>query len=77
MAFWKRLWRLEIPNKIKLFLWRAASDILPIAVNLFTRKVIPSPLCSKCGKEGVSTMHALWQCNGNKQFWPFFRFGIG
>lgn len=50
-AFWKRLWMLEILNKIKLFLWGP-----------YMRKVIHSPLCSKCGREGESTMHALWQC---------------
>ena len=37
---WKKLWRLEIPNVEKNFLWRACHDILPTRENLLKRKVI-------------------------------------
>ncbi|XP_075650197.1 uncharacterized protein LOC142620773 [Castanea sativa] len=32
--FWKRLWSIQIPHKIRHFAWRAAHDILPIKENL-------------------------------------------
>lgn len=28
-TIWSRLWKLQIPPKAKIFLWRAAWDILP------------------------------------------------
>ena len=32
--FWKGLWQLRVPNKIKLFVWRAYNDALPTMENL-------------------------------------------
>ena len=31
---WDAIWKLQIPNKFKVFAWRAYHDILPTAVNL-------------------------------------------
>lgn len=33
-SFWKNLWRLNVPNKIKSFAWRASRNILPTKENL-------------------------------------------
>ncbi|CAL2232150.1 unnamed protein product [Prunus armeniaca] len=41
-SFWKQLWKLELPSKIKNLVWRACLDILPTAVNLYKRKVVQS-----------------------------------
>ncbi|CAL2255942.1 unnamed protein product [Prunus armeniaca] len=38
-GFWMRIWKLAIPNKIKMLLWRACMEILPTAVNLVNRRV--------------------------------------
>ena len=27
-AFWRRLWKMKVPNKIKKFLWHACSEAL-------------------------------------------------
>ena len=37
--FWKKLWSIQIPHKIRHFAWRAARDILPTKENLVCRKV--------------------------------------
>lgn len=29
MVWWQRLWKLKIPNKIRLFLWRVFFEIVP------------------------------------------------
>ena len=31
---WSQLWKLRVPNKIKIFGWRACLNILPSKVNL-------------------------------------------
>ena len=35
--FWRQLWRLEIPHKVRHFAWRAVKGILPMKVNLVKR----------------------------------------
>lgn len=64
-VFWKRIWKLEVPNKVKLFIWRACSNILPTAVNLFQRKILDSPACTRCGLSCEDSGHALWSCKKN------------
>ena len=36
---WRKLWRLNVPSKVKNFIWRAAKNVLPIAASLLTRRV--------------------------------------
>ncbi|KAL4609732.1 hypothetical protein ACB092_08G002500 [Castanea dentata] len=62
-SFWKGIWKMRIPNKIKNFCWRAYTQSLPTLANLHQRKVITSPLCSNCGKSSKTTLHALWECD--------------
>ena len=61
-GFWRRLWKMRVPNKIKMFLWRACTDALPTRCNLVRRKVLDDPTCSMCGTGAENTMHALWEC---------------
>lgn len=42
---WSVIWTLNLPEKIKIFLWRAAQNLLPTAVNLWTKKVLHEPFC--------------------------------
>ena len=67
--FWKRIWRLRVPNKIKLFLWRACSNALPIKENLKRRKILDDAKCSACLTEQESTFHAIWSCELLQQIW--------
>ena len=62
-SFWKGIWKMRIPNKIKNFCWRACSESLPTLANLHRRKVVTSPLCSSCGTNRETVLHALWECD--------------
>ena len=59
---WAAIWKLRIPNKIKVFAWRACHEILPTTVNLTRRRVIHEDKCLVCTTESESTIHALWDC---------------
>ena len=59
---WKVLWNLKIPNKIKVFGWRACADILPTRVNLVRRRVLIGDKCPICLRESENTIHVLWEC---------------
>ena len=56
------IWKLRLPNKIKVFAWRACHEILPTAANLTRRKVLNDDKCMICTRETESTIHAFWDC---------------
>ena len=65
---------LTLPEKIRIFVWRAAKNILPSAENLWKRKIIREPLCQLC-KNGMETIfHALVSCKATKKIWKTTRF---
>lgn len=75
--WWKYVWNLSIPPKIRIFSWRAAKNIIPTAHNLKMHHVPLSGLCSLCHKNFATTSHCLLLCDfarkgwKNTMFWDF------
>ncbi|XP_050260094.1 uncharacterized protein LOC126705233 [Quercus robur] len=67
--FWKDIWRLKVPNKVKVFLWRACSRALPTKVNLQKRRVVDNSTCDQCGCMTKDEFHALWDCEMVREAW--------
>ena len=63
------LWKLRIPNKIKVFGWRACNEILPTKLNLSKRRVIKDVMCPICLRFSESVVHALWECYEARDVW--------
>ena len=61
-SFWKSLWRLPIPYKVKHFAWRACREALPTKVNLKRRKVFADESCDSFKVLPETAGHALWGC---------------
>lgn len=59
---WKTLWKLKVPNKIKVFGWRACRNVLPTRVNLAQKRIIQDNRCEACKTEPETVIHALWNC---------------
>ena len=57
--FWRQLWSLEIPHKVRHFAWRAVKGILPTKVNLVKRGVIHDDRCDECNEDAESVGHLL------------------
>ncbi|KAL5781808.1 hypothetical protein ACOSP7_006837 [Xanthoceras sorbifolium] len=74
-VWWKRLWQLKIPSKIKIFAWKSCRGILPTMQFLTNRGISEAGLCPLC-KDGFETMdHTLWSCERVSVCWrncPFF-----
>ena len=66
---WKKLWSLDIPNKVKHFLWCASWESLPTKKNLIKRKIAHNDMCEICDGEAEDTIHALWDCHVLKKIW--------
>ena len=67
--FWRQLWLLEIPHKVRHFAWRAIKGILPTKVNLVKRGVIHDDRCDECNVEAESEGHLLWSCRRAQEVW--------
>ncbi|KAK9988307.1 hypothetical protein SO802_028546 [Lithocarpus litseifolius] len=67
--FWKKIWHVNAPPKIKIFAWRVCLDALPTMLNLRRRGLNTAGFCQICDKELESISHALFHCNHAKQTW--------
>lgn len=68
-SVWEKLWKLKIPNKIKVFGWRACLDILPTRENLPRRRIIKDDRCGVCSLAKESGYHVLWECGLAQDIW--------
>ncbi|XP_025693017.1 uncharacterized protein [Arachis hypogaea] len=66
---WEAIWRLPIPQKVRMFLWKAANRILPVNAILHQRRIIKTPTCSICQKEDETIEHALLLCPWTRAVW--------
>ncbi|GLT72259.1 hypothetical protein SLA2020_483830 [Shorea laevis] len=65
----RRLWSLDIPEKVRLLLWSAYCNILPTKDNLHRRRIMVDPECPVCGLEQESVLHSLMTCPAAKAVW--------
>ena len=67
-AIWKVVWKLQCPNKVKHFMWRACKNLLLTKQCLLNRKVQKEDNCDFCG-ESESAGHILRGCLIAKETW--------
>ena len=60
--FWRSVWRILVPHKVRHFAWRACRNILPTKENLMCRKILQDDWCEKCKAEAGTTGHLFWRC---------------
>uniref|UniRef100_A0A803PY78 Reverse transcriptase domain-containing protein n=1 Tax=Cannabis sativa TaxID=3483 RepID=A0A803PY78_CANSA len=46
--FWSKIWFSSIPAKVKHCVWRILLNSIPVASNLYHRRIIPAPFCPLC-----------------------------
>ena len=62
------LWKVKVPSKIRIFLWRLAKHSLPIGAVLHHRKMAQCSVCFFCGMED-SWRHSLLECTMVRCIW--------
>lgn len=60
--WWKFLWSLKIPPKVRMFWWRMAHDIISTERNFLVHHVPLPGLCPFCHCRHESAKHALLKC---------------
>ncbi|XP_013634222.1 PREDICTED: uncharacterized protein LOC106339898 [Brassica oleracea var. oleracea] len=64
-----QVWKVQAGPKIKIFVWKALSQALPVAELLSERGMKCDERCQLCGFEGESVNHVLFSCNLARQCW--------
>ena len=67
--FWRKLWHLKLPAKIRIFARRACMNALPTMQNLRLRGVVVEEFCPLCNHSSESTSHALIHCEFVAKVW--------
>lgn len=68
---WSFIWKLKIPPKAIIFLWKLHREILPTRVFLHKRigNNFNQTLCPRCKGDEESSHHIFWQCVAAKKLW--------
>ena len=70
---WKKIWSCNIPEKVRIFAWKALSNALATEDNKIRHHMPVSGLCRICGAEREDTHHALIQCPHAHALWEAMR----
>ncbi|KAF4363468.1 hypothetical protein F8388_016596 [Cannabis sativa] len=62
--WWKKFWKLHLPNKVLNCNWRGFHEILPTSKGLQKRSILPHSNCLICGFSNESNGHAVFWCRG-------------
>ena len=66
---WSALWKLKIHDRLKMFIWRIASGILPTKQNLVQRLGFRDYKCPLCQTEDESLKHLFFKCSLSRAIW--------
>ena len=61
-SFWSRIWKAKVPNKVKIFSWRACQNIFPTQDNLVRKRVTEDARCCFFQRATETILHVLWEC---------------
>ncbi|XP_022715266.1 uncharacterized protein LOC111274687 [Durio zibethinus] len=74
-VFWRKLWKLDIPAKVKVFGWRLNHGILPVLCNLRKRGIDIQDCFLRSRQEGQSVMHVIKRCSEADEIWRMVQCG--
>ena len=70
---WRKIWKLNVPPKVCIFLWRACSGCLPTRENLHKKQIRVEERCELCYHHSETISHVLWECPLARNIWALFR----
>lgn len=65
----EKIWKIRSVPKIRIFLWKALSEALPVADLIIKRGMKVDARCQLCGNEGEDVHHVLFDCDPARQAW--------
>ncbi|KAL0357695.1 UNVERIFIED_CONTAM: hypothetical protein Scaly_1455200 [Sesamum calycinum] len=71
---WSKIWQAHMPNKAKVFIWRAIRNIFPTASNLHKRMPHEVFYCPMCKEAMETPLHTFLRCSFARQVWALSNF---
>lgn len=66
---WTQLWKIKIPSKVRVFVWRLAHTSLPSGTVRQDRNMADSSECSICNALEDTWRHSLFDCRMARCTW--------
>ncbi|KAA3484427.1 reverse transcriptase [Gossypium australe] len=73
--FYKKLWSLDLPSKIKITAWLSMCNYLPNFSNLHYRRIMGPVNCKRCQAEIETREHLFRNCHVAKETWERLEMG--
>ncbi|KAJ1387751.1 Ribonuclease H-like superfamily [Sesbania bispinosa] len=68
-TIWSQVWRLQVPEKVRFFLWQCCHNALPTNMKRFSCKLSSSAACPRCSSSVESLIHCLRDCPHARELW--------
>lgn len=68
---WGKIWKLSLPHKIKVFLWRVCGNTIPVRIRLHNRGVNVPTVCPICDKDIEHLIHIFFECDFARSCWRY------
>ena len=68
-GIWNQIWGLNVPNKVRHFMWRVCKEAVPTKYNLMRRKILMEDKYEHCGVDSETALHAVWECAMLDEIW--------
>ncbi|XP_040959149.1 uncharacterized protein [Gossypium hirsutum] len=67
--FYRKLWLLDIPSKIKITVWKISWNFLATRANMLLRRLTSTSVCPRCGFGSESMEHLFRECPVTISVW--------
>lgn len=76
-TWWKRLAKLKVPPKVRIFWWRVIRGFLPCNAEMKRRQIRQESHCDACGNPAEDLYHVLVACPWARRFWSALKDTMG
>ena len=66
---WLKIWKLKVPNKVQMFIWRFAHNSLPVRRNVARRGIKHDTVCPVCKRLDEDCGDLFFKCKYARQCW--------